>query len=180
MNSPFSVKKLTFFRGHDGAGLNADIYHGKNKIAEVDDDGWGGGLAMRFVGTNRNRVPDSTVKVIDELLESLPEITFSDVGTSDSQSVYTWDMEHLFNELIELESSRKDALKILRKASAINKDNNVVSWKYKASLLDKPVINNKKVSTFRDSFAEVCEKEGMIFLNNLPKDEAVKLIMETL
>ena len=49
-NGTLSLKKVKSFRGHDGAGVNADVYVGKKKLAEENDDGWGGGLDLHYFG----------------------------------------------------------------------------------------------------------------------------------
>lgn len=49
LNSPWNVKAVKFFRGHDGDGFNANLYYNNKKVATVDDDAWGGGFQYRWL-----------------------------------------------------------------------------------------------------------------------------------
>ena len=54
-NSDFKVKNLETFRGHDGVGVNADIYHGKNRIAFIHDDAYGGELEITYLNFDNKK-----------------------------------------------------------------------------------------------------------------------------
>lgn len=42
--SEYSVGAVKKFRGHDDYGYNCNLLRGKKKVAEILEDGWGGGL----------------------------------------------------------------------------------------------------------------------------------------
>lgn len=47
--SSYSVSSVKTFKGHDGFGYSCFLLRGKKKVAEVVDDGWGGGLQFRWL-----------------------------------------------------------------------------------------------------------------------------------
>lgn len=49
MNKIYTVNGIKTFRGHDGYGYNCNILKNGKKVAEVLEDGWGGGLQIRWL-----------------------------------------------------------------------------------------------------------------------------------
>jgi len=185
-DSHFSVKKVKTFRGHDGQGVNADVYHGRKKIAEVDDDGWGGGLSIHYFENGEwtkaggLQIP----QIITDFLKTLPTHTyeehFSNVGFSIDEDkkdeVMEWNIEDFFNELIDSVLERREFKKILRKVCALKDDEGekrIVSWKYKSSDLKKIYRTDNGVAPL----SEILSKQGEVkILNLLPEEEAFDLL----
>ena len=184
-DSNFSLKKVKTFRGHDGDGVNADVYHDKKKIAEVDDDGWGGGLSIHYF-ENGEWTKAGGLKIpqtITDFLKTLPTHSykehFADVGFSvdedDKDEVMEWNVEDLFNELIESVLERREFKKLLRKVCALKEsegEKTIVSWKHKSSDLKKIYRTKNGVATL----SEILSKEGTKILNLLPEEEAFALL----
>ena len=129
-NSDFSLKKVKTFRGHDGDGVNADVYHNKKKIAEVDDDGWGGGLSIHYFDNGELtkagglKVP----QIITDFLKTLPSFTrgewyaannFTGLDEDKKGEFDEWNIEDFFNELIESVLERREFKKLLRKVCGL-------------------------------------------------------------
>ena len=83
----FSVKAVKIFKGHDGNGYNCNLYLNNKKVAEIIEDGWGGGLQIHWKDSSApkveiNRREDATKycqykgtpteKVLVELLNDHP------------------------------------------------------------------------------------------------------------
>ena len=179
-DSNFSVKKVKTFRGHDGQGVNADVYHGRKKIAEVDDDGWGGGLSIHYFENGEwtkaggLQIP----QIITDFLKTLPTHTYEEhfsmfhsIDEDKKDEVMEWNIEDFFNELIDSVLERREFKKLLRKVCGV-KDGSVLVYKYKKSELEKELKYEGETMSLRDCL----EKSGVVCLNSLPEEEAFDLL----
>lgn len=78
MKAPvITVKKVQTFRGHDGIGVNADVYIDKIFVGYAHDDANGGELDFQFVFGENPAIRERAKKKFDELTKyaaSLDEI----------------------------------------------------------------------------------------------------------
>ena len=165
----FHAKKVKEFRGHDGYGYNADIYLGKNKIAEVDEDGWGGGLRIDYVS-------DEMKQKSDEIIKNLPKCKWNETGTSlESDDVYEWDAELAFDHVATNVLRMRDFKKQMKKITII-KDEQILEYRTKSSQLDEIFrFQNVGYMTLRAHLELKQKKEGIKILNLLPENEAFEL-----
>ena len=168
----FHAKKVKEFRGHDGYGYNADIYLGKNKIAEVDEDGWGGGLRIDYVS-------DEMKQKSDEIINNLPKCKWSEcdqIHVDDADdSEFKWDAELAFDHVATNVLRMRDFKKQMKKITFI-KDNQILAYKTKSSELDEIFrFENIGYMTLRAHLELKQKKEGIKVLNFLPEDEAFDL-----
>ena len=115
----FSVKAVKTFRSHDGGGFACNLYMKTKKVAEVVDDGWGGGLQFHWLDFkcpkvqitkkdneetfSYNGTPNE--KILVELINDLPPI--EDYGMVMSQDLDTFVGDLVNNHLQEKEFKRK-------------------------------------------------------------------------
>ena len=164
----FHAKKVKEFRGHDGYGYNADIYLGKNKIAEVDEDGWGGGLRIDYVS-------DEMKQKSDEIIKNLPKCKFSEATGGFSEDMMKWDAELAFDHVATNVLRMRDFKKQMKKITII-KDEQILEYKTKSSQLDE-IFRFQDVGymTLRAHLELKQKKEGIKILNLLPENEAFEL-----
>ena len=187
-NSDWSTKKVKTFRGHDGHGVNADIYCNGKKIAEVNDDGWGGGLFINYMVEHEGKqrpVGRKEPEEVTNFLATLPTYTNKEWYESISLKpsgrcleklgeVQTWGSEDLFNQLIERALEWQDFKKVMRKVCGIS-DGDVVTWKHKTADLDKEFRYRRGLMTLRNMLKTSPNWKDITILNFLPEEEAFKL-----
>ena len=72
LDSEFKIKNLETFRGHDGTGINADIYHGKNRIAFVHDSAYVNIIILNLIKMMSKRIKNGVMRTYSmKLLRSL-------------------------------------------------------------------------------------------------------------
>ena len=164
----FSAKKVKEFRGHDGYGYNADIYLVGKKIAEVDNDGWGGGLRIHYISEDYEKRAKS-------LINDLPKCLFSEAigGSSDHEMI--WDDELVFDHVATDVLRKKDFKKQMKKITFIQ-DNQLSHYtSLKASDLETVYQYKEGVMSLREWLEKTEKEENMKVLNFLPEDEAFDL-----
>lgn len=168
----FHAKKVKEFRGHDGYGYNADIYLGKNKIAEVDEDGWGGGLRIDYVS-------DEMKQKSDEIIKNLPKCKWSDAGYGHDESIrnddYDWDAELAFDHVATNVLRMRDFKKHMKKITFIQDKQLGYFNSFKASDLETGFRFKQGFMKLEEWLKMTEKEENMIVLNLLPEDEAFDL-----
>ena len=168
----FHAKKVKEFRGHDGYGYNADIYLGKNKIAEVDEDGWGGGLRIDYVS-------DEMKQKSDEIINNLPKCKWSDAGYGHDESIrnddYDWNDELVFDHVATNVLRMRDFKKQMKKITFIQNNQMQHFTSLKHSQLQNFYQYNEGTMKLEEWLKMTEKEENMIVLNLLPEDEAFDL-----
>ena len=190
-NSDFKVKNLETFRGHDGVGVNADIYHGKNRIAFIHDDAYGGELEITYLNFDNKKNEydnyvafkgdDKSENFVRDFLLNLPKYSWKDClkdsGCSfekeDSKKNKKWDDEHLFNEIINTSIQKREFKKLMRKVVMLKNNDEIVSFNIKSSDIDKTFRIEGKIQTSR----EYSNNKGYICLNSLAENEAFEIYL---
>jgi hypothetical protein len=57
--SNYTVGSVKTFRGHDGHGYSCNLLRNNKKVAEILEDGWGGGLQFHWFDNNTKAVVNS-------------------------------------------------------------------------------------------------------------------------
>ena len=166
----FHAKKVKEFRGHDGYGYNADIYLGKNKVAEVDEDGWGGGLRIDYVS-------DEMKQKSDEIIQNLPKCKWSEwnfLNNSDD-SEFTWTHDLVFDAVATNVLRMRDFKKQMKKITFIQNNQMQHFTSLKHSQLQNFYQYNEGTMKLEEWLKMTEKEENMIVLNLLPENEAFDL-----
>jgi hypothetical protein len=120
--SPWNVKAVKKFRGHDGNGFNANLYHGKIKVAEVDDDGWGGGFRWNTLDKEKYQEFEKFASLMTEPWEW------------DMEGEMTHGVDTVVEVLVNVVLETKEMKKLCRdKTAFIKKDDPDNLWSIKAT-----------------------------------------------
>tara|TARA_R110000868_G_scaffold104075_1_gene286224 strand:+ start:318 stop:770 length:453 start_codon:yes stop_codon:yes gene_type:complete len=104
----YTVKSVKTFHGHDGYGWECNLYNGKQKIATVVEDGWGGEL--KFYWTK----PTSVDKLeLESFCKTLPK--WDCIG----KMIHT-DKEIFVDSLVQAKLTEGDVKKLLKKICFID------------------------------------------------------------
>jgi len=104
----YTVKSVKTFHGHDGYGWECNLYNGKQKIATVVEDGYGGEL--KFYWTK----PTSVVKLeLESFCKALPK--WDCIG----KMIHT-DKEIFVDSLVQAKLTEGDVKKLLKKICFID------------------------------------------------------------
>ena len=189
-NSDFKVKNLETFRGHDGVGVNADIYHGKNRIAFIHDDAYGGELEITYLNFDNKKNEydnyvafkgdDKSENFVRDFLLNLPKYSWKDC-LKDSVIVYEkedtkknqeWEDHDLFNEIINTSIQKREFKKLMRKAVLL-KGGDIISFNIKSSDIDKKFRIEGKIQTIKEFSVD----KGYVLLNALVENEAYEIYL---
>ena len=189
-NSDFKVKNLETFRGHDGVGVNADIYHGKNRIAFIHDDAYGGELEITYLNFDNKKNEydnyvafkgdDKSENFVRDFLLNLPKYSWKDC-LKDSGIVYEkedtkknqeWEDHDLFNEIINTSIQKREFKKLMRKAVLLKGDD-IISFNIKSSDIDKKFRIEGKIQTIKEFSVD----KGFVLLNALVENEAFEIYL---
>lgn len=167
----YTIKAVKTFHGHDGYGWEANLYHGKTKIALVVEDGYGGGLQFYFTDEKAPRIKTNGLDFKDEAH------TFNDTPSESALRTFCitlpkWelyngkmkhtDMEIFVDGLVQAKLTEKDVKKLLKKV-AIFDDGEVYTY-------NRPAAQADALS------AQIFKSHPKaIILNTLPLAEAVTL-----
>ena len=104
----YTAKSVKTFHGHDGYGWECNLYNGKQKIATVVEDGWGGEL--KFYWTK----PTSVDKLeLESFCKTLPK--WDCIG----KMIHT-DKEIFVDSLVQAKLTEGDVKKLLKKICFID------------------------------------------------------------
>lgn len=137
--SQYTVGAVKTFRGHDGYGYSCNLLRNKKKVAEVVEDGWGGGLQFHWVDRNTSALvnsrtyegaPHSFNGTVEESLfyteiMKLPKIV-SPEGDDDMFTDPDIFVDELVNELLLVKQIKAD---LKKKVTIKCADDKVLTWK---------------------------------------------------
>lgn len=151
------LKKVKFHEGHEGQGINADVWINDVKCIHIRDDGNGGCLDIDIL-TYGAKDPDkikNNVKYLNEYIDSLPEkpLDFGHGAIKDKEGnvrMFKTSLEDYLNELTyeyEREKERKKMEKRMKTAFLIGIPNNdhysYIDYKRLLSSLPKPWLQGR-------------------------------------
>src|SRR3990172_8372470 len=94
-----TLKNISTFQGHDGIGLNADIYIRGRKVAHVFDGAYGGCFEYTILGNN-DQERDENKNLFKELEDFISTLPKKSVDRGDGiMFEFTFDMDTLINEI---------------------------------------------------------------------------------
>lgn len=172
--SQYTVGAVKTFRGHDGNGFSCNLLRNKKKVAEVVDDGWGGGLQFHWVDHNSSAVvntrtyddkPHSFKGTVEESLfyaevMKLPKLPAHD----DFPEMFT-DPDIIVGNMVNEILLTKDITKELKKNLTIKcNDGKLLSWKVSAKF-SMDALKSYAMKTHPDS----------VVVNELPIEEVIQI-----
>ena len=195
LDSDFKIKNLETFRGHDGTGINADIYHGKNRIAFVHDGAYGGGLEITYLNFDNKKNDhgnyvayngdDKSENFIRDFLLNLPKYSWKDClkdtgitnapDQENTKKTEEWSDDDLFNEVIEITLKKKELKKLLKKVIFLDSENKLGGF----SILHCDREKLFRIEGKARSARTLCVDKGYILLNDLAEEEALELYLNS-
>lgn len=174
MNSIYSVGAVKKIRGHDGQGYSCNLLKNGKKVAEVLDDGWGGGLQISWTDNKTsakvtNRTYDDKEFTFDGTAEEalfykeimkLPKIPASE-GLPEMNTSVDIVIDQMVNDILDMKTVQA-ALK--KKFTIQCADGTLLTWKI------TPVYTVEKLKEYADK-KHPCNK----VMNDLPVAEVVSV-----
>lgn len=170
----YSVGAVKTFRGHDGYGYSCNLLRNNKKIAEVVEDGWGGGLQFHWADRNTSAVVNSRTYddqshsfqgTVEESLfyaeiMKLPKIPAHN-GLPEMFTDPDIFVDELVNDLLLVKKIKSD----LKKNITIQcKDGQMLTWKI-STIHNADILKAHAIKQHPDA----------VIINNLPIPEVVKI-----
>ena len=174
MNTDYTVKGFRRINGHDGQGWEANLYHGKTKIAEAFDDGWGGAVEIRWVVPTKFHGDGAAVRqhTVEMIARHTPNINqwlsenegwWTEFIDSPSEESVAWFIEH-HGRVAE---DQKIAKRTLRSKFIVKVGSDLWEWKR----LPAKNPNHTRADAAIRKVATADFPDGIV-LNDLPIAEA--------
>jgi hypothetical protein len=131
-----SLKNVKFHKGHDGVGLNCDLYVDGKKVSEVHDDAYGGGNEYNPCG----KTP-AEVKANRKTLEDLEAYAKTQTYVSEfNDKPMTKNLDIIIDEILHEQEKEKEAKKIEKKfathiITGVPNGESTLEYTYKKRLL---------------------------------------------
>jgi len=166
--SQFNLKRVVAGRGHDTMGLIADLYIKGRKIAQFNDDGWGGEPIIEFESSAKEAELKSMVEKAD-FGQQLFDDGWDFMGTVDKIDFHTQ-----VSQIVELAFALHEEAKIMKKTKGklIITDGNSyreLSWKGVRDLAQLPthslqIVHDKYKKEFKDGESYLNTDEQLLGL----------------
>ena len=108
-NPKLELKKIKLFKGHDGTGLDCDLYVNGVKVAHVFDSAHGGGNEYHAYGPDY-KANNKIIQDLEEYAKTLPHIM-----SSFDDKAYPQDLDSIINDLLMVIEKEKGAKKMAKK-----------------------------------------------------------------
>lgn len=134
------LKKLSFFEGHDGYGMNADIWIDGVKCMHVHDAAFGGCYDYYDYRDDKNSEKDAKIKqLIQELNDYIKSLPEREAELSGNKFKFKPDLDTFINDLAVAEQEKKEQKrfeKIMQQAILIGVPNasRFMQFKFKMPL----------------------------------------------
>ena len=156
----YTVKSVKTFHGHDGYGWECNLYNGKQKIATVVEDGYGGELKFYWTKAtvptaNTTRSTNVDKLELESFCKTLPK--WDCIG----KMIHT-DKEIFVDSLVQAKLTEGDVKKLLKKVAYIE---------------GKDIFTINCPSSLAEHYTPsiVRRHPTAVILNTLPFDKAVEL-----
>jgi|GEM_PF-4819073 len=113
-NSIIELKRVKTFRGHDGVGLDCDLYVDGKKVCRVFDSAHGGENEYQAYGNSPEEYK-ANYKIINDLEEYAKTLPKKKFGSELGGGEYSQDLGSIINDLLEVIESEKFAKKLEKK-----------------------------------------------------------------
>lgn len=137
--SQYTVGAVKTIRGHDGNGYSCNLLRNGKKVAEIFDDGWGGGLQFGWLDHTTRAVvhnrtyddkPHSYNGTVEEALFNAYIMELPKVPSYDGKEEIFTDPDIFVDELVNDTLTLKQIKSDLKKNITIQcKDGQLLSWK---------------------------------------------------
>lgn len=166
-----AVKKI---RGHDGFGYSCNLLRNNKKVAEVLEDGWGGGLQFRWLDNKTSAVvnnrtydgkPHSFNGTVEESLFYAEIVKLPKIPAGEDSMERFPDPDIFVDDLVNHVFISKKITSDLKKQLTIqSKEGEVYNWKISPTwTTEKLIVHALK------------EHPGATIINNLPIDEVIEI-----
>ena len=152
-NNPYLLKSVKFFRGMEGHGYNANLYHGKRKVAFAYDDARGGCVYIEW-----DKKEDELN--FDKFLEEYPKYKCTIDGTLVSHDESTF-----LGDLIEIYEIERIVKCLMKKATFYNPPTN----EFRSFKKSSGMWNDAKLKVVEEKYPKA------IIFNQLSKEQAIEL-----
>ncbi len=146
----FKFKNLKFIDTHDGVAYSCELFYGRDKIADVSNDGWGGMTDIHYTEKGEN--------ILNSL--NIPQYYKEDLG-------FDIDNEYVISDLIEVAIMMKDVLKNQTNSIFFIENDKIMQVKYKYSL--SKIISAGKGDVIVKQIEKIKNDGGVIINTNLSK-----------
>lgn len=140
--SQYTVGAVKTFRGHDGHGYSCNLLRNKKKVAEVTDDGWGGGLQFHWVDNNTSTVvnnrtyegkPHSFTGTVEESLFYAEVMKLPKIPSFDKTQEMFTDPDIVVDEMVnEVLLTKKIKADLQKNITIQTKEGQIFNWKISA------------------------------------------------
>lgn len=170
----YTVGAVKSIRGHDGYGFSCNLLRNKKKVAEVLDDGWGGGLQFHWFDNKTSAVvntrtyddkPHSFNGTVEESLFYAEVMKLPQIPAYDDFPEMFPDADIVVGEMVNEVLMVKDITKSLKKSlTAQTGDGKLLTWKTSV----KHDLDSLKTHV-KQKYPEA------IIMNELPVEEVIKI-----
>ena len=108
-----SLKNVKFHKGHDGVGLNCDLYVDGKKVSEVHDDAYGGGNEYNPCGKTPAEVKANRKILAD--LEDYAKTQTYECEFTEKKTIMTKNLDIIIDEILHEQEKEKEAKKLEKK-----------------------------------------------------------------
>jgi hypothetical protein len=164
-NPKIELKKVKIFRGHDGVGLDCDLYVDGKKVAHVFDSAHGGGNEYDEYGNTTEEIRENR-KILADLEEYSKTQTYI---CEFNGEIMTKNLDIILDEILQAAEKEKLAKSIVKKFAThiivgIPGGDSVTEYKY-----GKPAILLSTISTVKIqadiNTIKANLKDGQVILN---------------
>lgn len=146
----FKFKNFKHFNTHDGVAYNCELFYGKNKIADVTNDGWGGMTDIHYTKDGENIL--NSINIPQYYKDKLD---------------FSIDNEYIISDLVEVAIMVKDILKNQTKSILFIDGDKIMQVQYKYSLTK--IISAGKGDVILKQIDKIKNDGGIIINTNLSK-----------
>lgn len=163
-----SVKNPRYFEGHDGVGINVNIYQGKRMLASGYDDARGGCMDINPIGgTKENR---EAIWKLEESIKNEPQYT-------DEYGTHSHSLEDIVNALVVKFEEDKERRKDEKKGIMYQSENGVRIALWKGFTIPKLIKNCPEtcLGLIQTRYDQIKEKGYPILNTEYLKSIGIKL-----
>lgn len=173
----YTVAAVKKFRGHDGYGYSCNLLRNGKKVAEVVEDGWGGGLQFHWVDhkttatvntLNYKDEPHSYKGTAEEALFYADVMTLPKIPAHDGLPEMNTSGDIVIDDMVkDLLAVKKIAADLKKKMTIQTKEGQLLTWK----------ISTVHTLDMLKAHALKKHPESKI-INDLPMEEIFKIYKE--
>lgn len=158
-NPKITLKKVKMFRGHDGIGLDCDLYVDGAKVAHVFDSANGGEIEVEPYGNNMDEMKANRAIIagLEEYANSLPDVPSIFEGEMVPQN-----LESLINNILAEMEKEKEIKKLEKKFATHIISHNAETGASRMISYGKPVapLTRVPLATLQKAYDKLKAEQG--------------------